>query len=269
MNEKRYLGDLENFNVQCFLDAARELVRGDEVILALRLLEGLPAFYRDFPPKEILDLRNQIMTRIATPMFYAREEKTQDTSMKDLLWMKKTTRGQLIIKDVKAFNDNNLNPHILDYGPGEFYVPEILFDEGHYFTYNPVTITPQSSAKFFDDKPHFRGDPDIDDPSIFFACEIIEHLWQESELKTVMLSYCGLADVIHVSTPKYTFDGRSKWSEMREDLGHLRAYTPNEFVNKIALMFPEYLWQFFDNQILHMRLIRKDSEYFHLLKEIK
>lgn len=262
------IGELENFNVQCFLDCAHELIRADEVERALLVLNNVPAYYRDFPPKQVTELKNLITSRIATPAWYAKYESSNDLRNIDYNFMKNSVRGILLMKEIRSLNDNDLCPYIVDYGPGEFWLPQVLFDEGDFFNYKPLTICKKASDLFFEEFPHFRGDPNPDDPSVFVACEIIEHIWNPVEVKSNMLASCGLADVIHISTPKYTIDGRDQLhngEKVRETLGHLRAYTPNEFVNLINQIFPEYSWRFFDSQIMHMRLLRKDSKYLDQL----
>ncbi len=252
-------GQLENFNVKCFLDAAHELVRADEITRALKLLNNLPAFYRDYPPKEVTDLKNLIIKRTATPNFYAKWEATIDFDL-DISYMKETLRGSLLIEEVKRFNEQGISPHIVDYGPGEFWAPRMLFDEGLFHTYKPITICSKASQLFDEHFPHFRGEPDPKDPVIFLGLEIIEHLWNEDELKTTMLANCGLADVVHISTPRYTYDGRDQLhngEKVRDCLGHLRAYTPNEFVHILRTLFVEYDWQYFDGPVMHMRLTKK------------
>lgn len=252
MNE----GEMENFSAQPFLDCANELVRSDEIERALWLLDNLPAYYRDFPPKEVLDLKREILKRVATPQSYA-------ANIADLLidpetsnGMADSPRGRMLLEEVNALNLAGQAPHIVDYGPGEYWLPMMLKKEGLEFTYQALYLSENAFRRAL---PYFvehfvKGSG----PKIFVACEIIEHLWQEQELKTEMLKACGLADIIHISTPKYTFDGHcpKDWQNYshRETLGHLRAYTPNEFVNKINQMFPEYAWDFTDGRIMHMRL---------------
>ena len=97
--------------------------------------------------------------------------------------------------------------------------------------------------------------PEEGAPRIFIACEIIEHLHHERDIRTEFERAKAQADIIHMSTPKYTFDGRIErlnWKEAGE-LGHLRTYTPAEFMRVVTRMFPEYTFALYDSQILHLR----------------
>lgn len=251
-------GALENFNVKAFIDAALELVRGDDVLLALDLLEMLPAIYRETPPKEISDLKTLLLSRIATPLFYATDElKLHIAEPEEAMSYLPLLRSQLLVNDVKELNAKDEMPHLVDWGPGNFYVPVMLAELGCFFTYNPITLTRESRRAFLDRYPHMQGEPDTNDPMIFFACEILEHLLEPKELKTTMLQHGGMADIVHISTPLYTFDGRVRADGadgVRDVLGHLRAFTPQEFLTTVQNLFPGYQALYYKDVIQHVRL---------------
>ena len=248
-----------NFNVKAFLVSAEELVRADEIERALWHLNNLPAYYRDNEPREITALRNEILERIATPSFY----KDSDSSphVPDMEPVKQTLRWQLLLKDVQELNKRGLTPHIVDYGPGEFWAPVLLAQASANFTYEPIGLSDVALNKM---TPLFADHlcaPNPGQPKIFLALEIIEHLWNENEIKIEMLKAQGPCDIVHVSTPKYAYDyNRLNWKACPV-LGHLRAYTPEEFFTKIRMMFPEYSdFSLYDSQILHVRCILKSSK---------
>jgi hypothetical protein len=62
---------------------------------------------------------------------------------------------------------------------------------------------------------------------------------------------------IHLSTPLYTFD--NKHDDWRETgLPHLRAYTPQEFIQTAAGLFHEYAWHFHADPVMCLRGMRRD-----------
>ena len=248
--------EIKNFNVQCFIDAAKELLRADETIRALNLLDNLPAFYRDNIPVDVLELKLQIQSRIATSSFYANDNGCE-TAICDEIAIKNagTLRGRLITKEVQALNGDGIEPHVVDAGPGEYWLPMVLQNAGCKFTYEPIYL---NKASYEACKHRFEsvlGKKKDDAICVYVACEIIEHLWNEADLKNEMLRYVNdLADIVHVSTPLYTFDPLVTDWETIGDLGHLRAYTPQEFQTTVMKIFPEYLPLFYRGQIQHARL---------------
>lgn len=248
------IGELRNWDIDAHLKAARELVRSDDVLLALDLLSThLPAYFRQFPPKEVTELRNEILKRIATPEFYSNEEAKchfENVDPKaDLL------RSRLVLEDCQKYNNDHKIPHVVDWGPGCFHIPLMLFNHGCAFTYKPIVINPRSATEFFDQYPYLRGDPDPEDPRVFLGLEILEHLQNPADLKSTMMREVGLADVVHISTPAYSFDGSER--PMADVLGHLRALTPNDMVGTIYNLFTEYNWAFYNGPVMHMRLEKK------------
>lgn len=255
---------LESFNLRAFLDCANELVRADEVERALWVLDNLPAYYRDFVPGEVIDLKNEILKRIGTPSSYKRNQSDLNVASDNFKTVEDSLRSRLIRTEVKLMNDEGLMPHIIDYGPGEYWLPIMLKHYGLKFTYQPIYLHDEAFKKalpLFRDAylPSFDGK---DRPVVYVACEIIEHLWNEEDILAEMLGNHGNCDVVHISTPKYTFDTSTfDWKTYRKDLGHLRAYTPSEFTAKVTEMFKWYHPMFYDHTIMHMRLTYAGTKF--------
>lgn len=256
-----------DFKVQAFLDCAGELLRADETDRALWVLNNLPAYYRDHVPGLVVEMKNEIYKRISTPSRYAESQFEIDViDFKNANDMGGSLRGLLIDKDVAWFNSQGLVPHIVDCGPGEFWLPITLKNNKRAFTYDPIALN-QRALKIVEPyiKEHLCSQIE-GQPSIFVACEIIEHLWNEVDLKTDMMRKMGFADIAHFSTPRYTFDTDCKdWKE-KEIIGHLRAYTPTEFFTVVRSLFPEYEPYLYDSQIMHLRLTHERTKVPGLLE---
>ena len=239
------------FNVHAFLDAANELVRLDEVERGLDLLDNLPAYYRDNPPEQVTRLRNEILARVCTPTTYAKMDVDNPTYDVDKGQMEQTLRGMLILAEVKWLNERGLKPRVIDLAPGEHWVKGILDKAKCSFYYETISL------KSFSVKPIV----DKDVPIIFLALELIEHLWNEKDLKIESLKCSRLPDIIHISTPQYAFDPNCPDWRVRPDLGHLRAYTPREFQDVVAKHFPEYHMLFYSSDVMQVRLTLKGTTY--------
>ncbi len=262
--EQQLSGPMKDFKLQAFLDVANELVRSDEVANALWLLEsGIPGFYRDFPPKEITDLKNEIMANIATSSFYATDsgaELQSDPNIHKI--MKHSFRGDMLLKEMKFLNKNGFVPTLADLAPGEYAFVKMLIEEKTQFLYMPIWVNYPSYKHYHKDfESQMGGVPREDQPKVFFACEILEHLWHPEDLRYEMNRHCGMADVLFFSTPRHTFDTQCDDWRKKGALGHLRTFTPQEFVLQIQKLFPEYHLSFFDSQPMQIRATWKDSNF--------
>ncbi len=239
----------------------------DETLMALDLLKMVSGYHRDNYPKELLELRREIMAKIATASFYATDRGCElystDEACETYI---NTLRAQLIVMDVKALNKVGTKPIVYDYAPGENWLAIVLAKKNLDFWYEPIYVNHPSNEKFkYRYEKHspknFPLTQTAGAPKIFSACEVVEHLNMPEEIRFDMERYIGKADVIHVSTPKYTFNPNvTDWRSIG-DLGHLRTWTPKEFFSFVGKTFPEYQIANYDSQILHARCINPESKY--------
>lgn len=240
---------MNNFNLQCFLDCANELVRADEVERAIHLLSNLPGYYRDHEPVPVTVLRNQILARIATPTKYAEHEGSLEAYPDGDKWhMGQTLRGMIIIKELERLNSLSVTPTLVDLAPENFWLRKIT--EHLDRSYRPISL----GLVEVDKEP-------LNVPLIFCALELIEHLWREDDIKIESLRFGRLPDVVHISTPMYSFDEECTDWRKRDLLGHLRTYTPAEFNNVLKRLFPEYEIVRYEHKVMHARLVLRSSEF--------
>lgn len=271
------MNPMQDFNHKALITYAEELLRSDETLMALEILEKVPGYYRDNPIPEIQALKREIYAKMATSSFYATHKGCElEFTDEDCLRCFGTLRSILINSDVKICNDHNVIPHIYDMGPGEGALPLILQKESRKFTYEQVYVnepTYQATrARFKDVEQSADGVKHVINtrPVIFVATEVIEHLHDEREIRYEIERRCVvLPDVVHISTPLYTFNtGVRNWRTIG-DLGHLRTYTPRELVMKLEKMFPEYILFYYRSPCQHVRLVRPDTKFEFLKIDYK
>lgn len=239
-----------------FIEAANILVAADEPIRAIKLLENLPACYRDFVPQDIWKHKQKIMAKLATANFYVTNPDITANPEEYAARCENVLRWRLIRNDVKNYNDQGIIPHIIDVGPGEYWLPILLKHNGFKFTYMDVGCSPeckQRSLEFF--KEFYHPKTPKDRPTILVACEIIEHLHFEQDIQVECLRLGADPEIVHISTPKYTFDTRKErldWENFGT-LGHLRTYTLADLFNAVTKMFPGYVYALTDSKIMHVR----------------
>ena len=254
------MNQLDFWDEKPFIDAANILVAADEPLRALQLLENLPGYYRDNVPYSIFLLKLQIQSKLATPEFYSRQEMNPAIKYPAATHqeMKETLRFRALKEDVQNLNDQDIAPHILDIGPGTYWLPVCLKFLNLRFTYEGIGLCQYADTeikKYLGDIYQASG-LKKDGTCIAFAGELIEHLYNESDIAIECFRRGVYPRIIHISTPKYTWDTRKirlNWQAFG-DLGHLRTYTPNEFISVVSKMFPSYKLEINHNEeIMHIR----------------
>lgn len=248
MTEQRPIGAMYDFDVRPFLEAAGQLCVADEYYRALQLINNLPAFYRDNEPSEVTEMRQAIWRGLMTAQDYmlnVKDDMIDAVRAKGIVTS--TLRGLTVLQDIQRFNKDNLVPHLIDMGPGEFWLSIGLKEMGCKFTYQSFSLHPDVAKKAKDvlgeeiwrQENVTRGQQ----PILFNACEIIEHLVDTTEIFQVYCKAGGYADLMYMSTPLYTYGlGTPDWWELKYkgQLGHVRAYTPKEFGAEASRLFPTH-----------------------------
>lgn len=253
-NTVRYAGEVDSFIPEPFLLAAEILMQADEAELALNVLRSVPARYRDAPPKEIGAMREQILASLVTPHAYMSVD--LDCSVENVKGISQFSvlpRAHKVRALVNEINEKDLVPHIIDMGPGEYWLPIGLQSIGARFTYHDVSMLGRTAqqARGIVAGDFFRERPGEGQPIIFCAFELIEHLPSIQDIAIEALRHGGrMPDYAFLSTPLYTFDGRAK--DWRKPCGqpHLRAYTPTEFQAAGLSLFPGYLGEMLVSDIM-------------------
>jgi hypothetical protein len=238
-------------NVKALKEYAEYLVEQDEALMALKILDMVPGYYRDHYPEELFHLRAFILSALPTPndLLDDRREyvKRPEESAKLL---KYTARGRLIKAKLYDANKAGIKPLIVDVGPGDYSIPISLKEDFDFkFSYYPIGLN--EKAKFqAGDRLEIVSKFSREDKSErwFVAYEIIEHLFDTSYLATMFLRH-GPFDKIFLSTPCYTFmDGSTKWKE--EGIHHLRTFTPKEFIDEAIKLFKVYEWKYLNDPVM-------------------
>lgn len=236
------------------------LIHMDEVERALLVLENIPAEFRDSPPENLFKLRRQILASLCTAHAYMSSGLDAQVIPEHAIPnLHLNLRGKLIEAEVKKYNEQGKTPHIVDVGPGEYWVPIALKQLGYRFTYWDVAFDAKTQSVAHPLLEMRVSIPAVNQPRIFLALEIIEHLPAPSDLSVECLRHCqDWPERIHLSTPRYTYDTKEKDWRKPCGLPHLRAYTPTEFLSTARKLFPGYEWQIYSDRIMSLRGMRWD-----------
>ena len=247
-------GEIVDMSFEPFYDAARILMRSDEPERALKVLDSVPAIYRDHPPKELVLLREQIMFALVTPHAYMSIDMDASVSFEHSAEaVDNLARGREARDLVKKLNEAGQVPHLIESGPGEYWLPMGMMKQGLQFTYKDLSLLQRTGEQARKHLPAeiFRDFPIDSQPVVYVGFEIIEHLFDPIELAIESFRHAKRSvDYVLLSTPMYTFDGSHKDWNRREGMAHLRAYTPHEFLNEANRIFKGYNWEIVMDQVM-------------------
>lgn len=227
------------FDVDKFLDIVEAMISADEVLRALWMLDNLPAYYRihcNCPPRA-KKIRDRLHKQLFTPIQYAKCLNGEPIEF--LAEMQMPSRGELLDRLIKELNDANVVPTVSELAPGDLWLEGIMRARGRQFKYEFMALNDEAIlAK--SDEPSYN---------IFVAFELIEHLYNPIEIYQNYLKFGREAHVVFMSTPYCTFGGGiDRWYE--RELGHLRAYTPDEFIYEGSKMFANFQWQIHHDSVM-------------------
>lgn len=270
------IGKPVHFDFDKFLEVVDELVTADEVISALKMLDLAPSFYRE-KKKDVLNVvRDHIKYRISTPLDYCNhylekydiaskyekemsekrhEQFGGESKFEDLGDMIHESfcypRGAIMIDLVKSLNEKNITPHIMELGPATYWLPHGLLKQGLKFKYKPLTLNAAAltgHAQVLKDILDFNMQ--LEGHNIFVCFEVIEHLWNDSDIVIDFLKPRVPFKQVCISTPLHTYAGGQKDPE--RDIQHLRCYSKEDFEQYALKNFPDRQWKhyLFDSQVL-------------------
>lgn len=261
-------GRPKHFDVDKFVETVEMFVNSDEVIIGLKMLEQLPGYYRDNMPKQIIDLKKNILNKIVTVRDYINYD--GETYDKANEWEIKLhgkenlpeglhdfyrmyfcfPRSPITIDTIKKYNESDFIPHVVELGPSNYWLPYGLAKEGLKFTYEPITINQTAEKDHLPRISQYQKGAADHQPVIFVCFETIEHLWHPDDIYHYYARQGIDASVILMSTPKYTLLGGDDRKMERPNIEHLRTYTPTELLGFAQRHFQGYSWEYYDAEMM-------------------
>ncbi len=218
------------FNTDTYLDAVEMMINADEVERALWMLDNMPGYYRDNMPERALEILNTLHKKTWTAIQYSELKQDEPLSL-EVADQVVPLRGMLVEQIVRSYNELSITPHIMELAPGGHWLPQYLKYKGLVFTYSSMSLTVGLEIGV-----------EVLGPVMFVCFETIEHLADEADIYRNYLKMGAKADVFMLSTPLYTINGgEDNWRE--RELGHLRTYTPAEFMRFADKYFKGCKWE--------------------------
>jgi hypothetical protein len=246
------MGKPLHFDPDHYLDSVEQMIRADEIVSALWMLDNMPGYYRDNKPQRALDIKKKIYQQLMTVVDYASDgdetkEASEDFSKVPLEEYYRqphcSPRGVITVGLVQSLNLDGYSANIVELGPANYWLPTALKSLNCDFTYEGYSINPLVKSPI----ETIKSDKPI--KNIFVCFEVIEHLFSPDDIYHFYCKSKMDADYVLMSTPKYTLmGGLPDWDT--RTLGHIRTYTPTEFVKFGTTHWHGLSWQIIDSDMM-------------------
>lgn len=245
--------DLENH-----VAAILQMIRADELQIALKMLDDVPAWYRTNYPKELSDIKRKLFMNTYDQIEYATDddEASCPREMGEQQWTSAYCfpRGEIITQEVQKLNSAGKAPWIFDLGCSHGNMPLGLYKLGLVFTYLGKAMNLRASEKIKEwlGPIYWREKPNDYQEKWLVCTEVIEHCFAPEEIVHSANKLGHAFDQIFLSVPLgCLYGGLHNWDSRR--LGHVRGWTAEEFAAFAKQSFPGYKWTQYisHSQVLH------------------
>ncbi len=245
MNE---IGKPIYWDLETHIKSIIQMIRADEIQIALEMIENVPGYYRDNMPQELIDIKKKLYQNLYDQIEYATDDEEADCTREfgEAQWDNgyMFPRSEIITNLIKSLFPRS--PWIFDLGCSHGNLPLGLIKSNQSFTYYGVGMNHRIQQKVKEwVGVHWHEKPVGDQPTILYCTEVLEHMMNPHDLVQSAYKVGVNFDHILLSVPKYTLGGGlENWDSRR--LGHVRTWTPKEFLSFADKSFPGYQWQYFD-----------------------
>lgn len=242
------LGKPFYFNLDNHIIAVEQLIASDEIEMALKLMDMVPAWYRANYPLELERMKRILYENMYDQYEYASDDEeagyTREKAEAQAGSAYTFPRFEILSKVVRDYNEQGKVPWYFEASPSHGLLPLGLARDGLKFKFFGKNLNHKALVKLIEwlgpEIWHPQG-PGPDQPTIFGCFESLEHASREEDL---FESYVKLGvdfDDVLLSVPNGTLGGGlPNWKERR--IGHLRTYTQKEFVQMADRFFPKRSW---------------------------
>lgn len=241
------------WNLSDHVKSIVQMIRADELQIALRMCDEIPGYYRDNYPRELSELKRKIYEQTYDQIEYATDDEEAECTREfgEAQWTNgyMHPRAEIIAEIVRnSVGQQKQAPWIFDLGCSHGNLPLGLLKElGPCFNYRGAGMNYRIQAKVKEwvGAEVWRERPAEGQPTILYCTEVIEHCFSPEEIVHSAYKVGTNWDYILLSVPKYTLGGGlENWDTRR--LGHVRTWTPNEFLAFADKAWPGYRWTYYD-----------------------
>lgn len=226
------------------VEAVIQMIRADEIQIALEMCDKIPSWYLERYPKELTEIKNLLHQRCYNQFVYASDDEEAGISREkaegEITSGYMFPRGDVLITYLKTLTDA---PFIVDLGCSHGHTPMGLQKLGFNFNYLGLGMNYRAVQKIKEwlDPGVWQERPAAGQKTILVCFETIEHMADEGDLERGARKLGIEFDIIFLSVPYGTLGGGLfSWDR---PLGHLRTYNQKSFLSLADKTFPGYAWE--------------------------
>lgn len=249
------------FDIDTWIQAIEMQICSDEIQTALKMCgELLPGYYRDNPPKEILEIRSRLYQQLYDQFDYSSDHDeanfTRAEVTEQCLSAYTYPRADILFQDIKDLNHAGIEPWIFEISPSHGWLPVGFADRGLKFDFFGKNMNQPALNKIREwlepTQVRWVKEPLTEQQKILVCFEALEHMMNPHDLTQAAHKVGQDFDRIYLSTPMYTlWGGLPNWRDRR--IGHVRTWTPDEFLSFAHEAFPGYKWEIFKSPSMVLR----------------
>lgn len=228
------------------IDAIIGMIRADELVLALKMCDQVPAWYRENPLQEIAEIKRKLYQQTYDAMEYAHDADEANCSRE--FGENQFSNGYMYPRaDIASKLCDDANrvfkvPWFFDLGCSHGNLPLGLIKAGYTFKYCGAAINQKilSKVKAWVGESWLER-PEPDHYKVLWCTEVLEHCFDEQSVVHGAYKIGVGFDEIILSVPLGCLGGGlPDWDTRR--MGHVRGYTQKEFIEFADKNFPGYMW---------------------------
>jgi hypothetical protein len=259
VNDIKNLGRPLYWRLDQHISAIEQMIRADELQEALRMCDQVPGWWRDNYPPELAEIKRTLYRQTYDQIEYATDDEEAECTREfgEAQWDNgyMYPRAELVSVLLRSLFPRS--PWIFDLGCSHGNLPLGLIKSNYGFRYCGAGMNKriQDKVKGWVGE-HWSDKPVGDQPTILYCTEVIEHCFNPHDIVHSAYKVGVTWDHIILSVPKYTLGhGLPDWQTRR--LGHVRTWTPREFMRFADESFPGYEWMLYDSHSMVLRGVRK------------
>ncbi len=233
LNDDKNTGRPLYWRLSVHAKAIEQMIRADELQIALQMLENVPGWWRENYPEELSRIRRIIYRQTYDSIEYATDDEEADCprEMGEAQWDSPYMypRAEIISQIVKKYNADGQRPWIFDLGASHGNLPLGLLKTVHDFDYLGVGMNHRIIQKLKGwVRSVWKEKPTNAQPTILYCSEVLEHMMNPQDLVHTAHKQMIEWDQILLSVPLYCLGhGLPDWETRR--MGHVRNWTQKEF----------------------------------------
>lgn len=236
------------WDIETHLKAVVQMIRADELQIAISMIDQVPAWYR-IPknrPKELSDIRNKIYQQCYDIFLYGNDDdeasQTRETAEQQWLGQYCYPRAEIISKEVARLNEQGHVPWIYDLSCSHGNAGAGMAKMGLKFNYLGKSMNYRAANRLKEwISDYWQETPEEGQEKILICTEALEHAWDPGDIVRAAYKLGVEYNQIFLSTPLATLGGGLvNWDS--RPLGHIRGWAPHEFMEWANNSFPGYQW---------------------------